>query len=82
MGNPVCVKNVFDNDQAVGAGGGPSLNCCFILASSIDLSAGDPPPPDPDPRTAVIVDLPLYTTAFFPDPRLVGVRATFRFGGD
>jgi hypothetical protein len=40
--------------------------------------------PDHAPRSAganVMVDLPLFSTAFLPPPRVVGVRLTYRFGG-
>lgn len=84
------VNNVLDDDTVRFTGGGPGLGCCFALGSSIDLSPGpelDPNPGDTDgllsePRSPVMVDLPLYTTAFLPDPRVVGARITYRFGGD
>jgi hypothetical protein len=34
-----------------------------------------------EPRSVVMVDLPLYNTAFLPNPRVVGVRLSYRFGG-
>ena len=79
------VRNLLDNDVVAFTGGGPSLGCCFMLGSSIDLDAETDPDTGEvtyqDPGTAVIVDLPLFTTAFLPDPRVIGLRATFRFGG-
>jgi len=76
------VDNVLDDDTVSFAGGGPGLGCCFVLGSSIDLSAdadADPPVP-PVPSAAVIVDLPLFSSAFLPSPRAVGVRWAYRFG--
>jgi outer membrane receptor protein involved in Fe transport len=69
------VTNLFDDDTVRSAGGGPGLGCCFVLGSTIDL-AGQAIP------ETVVVDLPLYTSAFLPPPRVIGVRASYRFGGD
>lgn len=69
------VTNLFDDDTVRSAGGGPGLGCCFVLGSSIDNAP-------PDPVTDVLVDLPLGVTAFLPPPRVVGLRASYRFGGD
>jgi outer membrane receptor protein involved in Fe transport len=82
------VDNLLDNDTVRFTGGGPGLGCCFVLGSSIDLSAsdGDPdavpaePPVPAVPSAAVMVDLPLFSTAFLPDPRVIGVRWSYRFG--
>jgi outer membrane receptor protein involved in Fe transport len=76
------VDNVLEDDTVRFTGGGPGLGCCFILGSSIDLRAdpsGTPPVPAV-PTSAVMVDLPLYSTAFLPPPRIVGMRMNFRFG--
>ncbi len=86
--------NFLDNDTVRSTGGGPGLGCCFILGSSIDVQ----PHPDPDdprppaqipdqdlitePRSVVMVDIPLYNTAFLPDPRVIGVRMSYSFGGE
>jgi outer membrane receptor protein involved in Fe transport len=69
------VENVLDNDTVRMSGGGPGLGCCFVLGSGLDLAT----PPVPD--AAVMVDLPLFSTAFLPPPRLLGFRMTMRFGG-
>ena len=69
------VENVFEDDTVRFTGGGPGLNCCFILGSAIDGVGVEPE------DTTVMVDLPLYSTAFRPDPRLIGIRARYRFGG-
>jgi outer membrane receptor protein involved in Fe transport len=76
------VDNVLDDDTVKFTGGGPGLGCCFVLASSIDLSAdADADPPVLGvPNPAVIVDLPLFSTAFLPPPRVIGVRWSYRFG--
>jgi outer membrane receptor protein involved in Fe transport len=82
------INNLLDDDTVRFSGGGPGLGCCFLLGSSIDVQPGpelDPTTPDPDdllsePRSAVMVDLPLYNTAFLPNPRVVGVRLSYRFG--
>jgi outer membrane receptor protein involved in Fe transport len=80
------VKNLLDDDTVRFTGGGPGLGCCFILASSIDAAANTDVPPDspafraPEPAAAVIVDLPLFASGFLPDPRVIGVQATYRFG--
>ena len=87
------VSNVFDDDTIVSAAGGPSLGCCFILGSGIDLSNVEPPANDSDPDTfadetpqepgkTVIVELPAFRYAFAPDPRVIGLRARYRFGGE
>jgi outer membrane receptor protein involved in Fe transport len=69
------VTNVFDDDTTRSVGGGPGLGCCFDLGSGIDLSGNGVPAP-------VMVDLPLFSTAFKPPPRIVGMRASYRFGGE
>jgi len=87
------VSNLFDDDTIASAAGGPSLGCCFILGSGIDLSNAEPPADDPDPDTyidedpqepgkTVIVELPAFRYAFAPDPRVIGLRARYRFGGE
>lgn len=87
------VANLFDDDTIASVGGGPSLGCCFILGSGIDLVNREPPANDSDPDTleddsplepgkTVIVELPSFRYAFAPDPRVIGVRARYRFGGD
>lgn len=68
------VTNLFDDDTVRSAGGGPGLGCCFVLGSAIDN--GQVPP-----AVDVLVDLPLGVTAFLPPPRIVGLRASYRFGG-
>ena len=83
------INNLLDDDTVRFSGGGPGLGCCFTLGSAIDLQPGpelDPTAPDPntllsEPRSAVMVDLPLYNTAFLPNPLVVGVRVSYRFGG-
>jgi len=70
------VDNMLDNDDIRSVGGGPGLGCCFVLGSGIDVQ-GDPA----EPRSAVMVDLPLYNTAFLPNPRTIGARLSYRFGG-
>ncbi|MFQ5634163.1 MAG: TonB-dependent receptor domain-containing protein, partial [Gammaproteobacteria bacterium] len=64
--------NLLDDDTVQISGGGPGLGCCFALASEIDLAR--------DPATKVMVDLPLYSTAFMPRPRVLGIRMKYRFG--
>ncbi len=71
------VTNVFDDDTVRFTGGGPGLGCCFVLASGIDLAEASPAPKD-----IVMVDLPLYSSVFLPPPRVVGVRASYRFGAE
>jgi len=70
------VNNLLDNDTVRFSGAAPGLGCCFILGSGIDVQ-GDPA----EPRSAVMVDLPATSTAFLPDPRVVGARVSYRFGG-
>ena len=69
----VYVENAFDNDTVQFGGGGPGLGCCFALGSSIDIVTED---------VFVGVDLPPYSTAFMPRPRVVGLRMSYRFGGE
>jgi outer membrane receptor protein involved in Fe transport len=79
------VSNLFDDDTIASAAGGPSLSCCFILGSGIDLSGVEPPAANPDtnePGKTVTVELPQFRYAFAPDPRVIGVRARYRFGGE
>ena len=73
--------------------GGPSLSCCFILGSAIDTNNREPPSDDPggdpsngdqspyEPGKTVTVELPQFRAAFAPDPRVVGIRARYKFGG-
>lgn len=82
------VNNLLNDDTVRFTGGGPGLGCCFALGSSIDLTPQAHPndqSPNPEliaePRSAVMVDLPLFNTAFLPDPRVIGLRFTARFGG-
>jgi len=74
------VENVFDDDTVRFTGNGPGLSCCFVLGSGIDFLAASQNR-DPLPTDVVMVELPLYATAFRPPPRLVGLRANYRFGG-
>ena len=69
------VDNVFDDATVQSSGGGPGLGCCFVLGSSLDF------PTQNVPQDAVMVDLPLYRSAFLCPPRVFGVRANYRFGG-
>jgi outer membrane receptor protein involved in Fe transport len=72
------VNNVFEDDTVRFTGGGPGLGCCFVLGSGIDIGSNAP---SPAPEDIVMVDLPLYTSAFLPPPRVIGMRASYRFGG-
>jgi outer membrane receptor protein involved in Fe transport len=79
------VSNVFDDDTIASAAGGPSLGCCFILGSGIDLVNQEPPAAGSSPNEpgkTVTVELPQFRYAFAPDPRVVGLRARYRFGGE
>ena len=73
----IYVDNVFDDDTIQSTGGGPGLGCCFVLGSGIDLAAASPLPDD-----IVMVDLPLFRSAFLRPPRVIGIRGSYRFGGD
>jgi outer membrane receptor protein involved in Fe transport len=87
------VSNVFDDDTVASVLGGPSLSCCFILGSGIDIGGREPPPDDPgsdpsngdqapyEPGKTVTVELPQFRAAFAPDPRVIGIRARYSFGG-
>lgn len=79
------VTNVFDDDTIASAAGGPSLGCCFTLGSGIDVGGVEPPAANPatnEPGKTVIVELPQFRYAFAPDPRVIGIRARYRFGGE
>jgi len=78
------ILNVMDDDTIVNVLGGPSLSCCFILGSGIDLVGREPPANDYtlEPGKTVTVELPQFRAAFAPDPRVIGVRARYRFGGE
>ncbi|TDJ48518.1 MAG: hypothetical protein E2O52_00580 [Gammaproteobacteria bacterium] len=67
------IDNALDDDTVQFSGGGPGLGCCFILGSEIDVAR--------TPSTKVMVDLPLFSTAYLPRPRVIGFRMSFRFGG-
>ncbi len=67
------INNVFEDDTVRFTGGGPGLGCCFVLGSGIDLL-------EAAPADTVMVDLPLFTSAFLPPPRVIGLRANYRFG--
>jgi len=69
------INNLLDNDTVRMVGGGPGLGCCFVLGSGLDLAT------PAVPSAAVMVDLPLFSTAFLPPPRVIGARLTYRFGG-
>lgn len=71
------VNNVFDDDTTQSTGGGPGLGCCFVLGSGIDVGGAIPRSQD-----VVMVDLPLYRTAFLRPPRVIGVRGSYRFGAN
>jgi outer membrane receptor protein involved in Fe transport len=78
------VTNVLDDDTVASVLGGPSLSCCFILGSGIDLNGIEPPSSDPadnEPGKTVTVELPQFRAAFAPDPRVIGIRARYKFGG-
>jgi outer membrane receptor protein involved in Fe transport len=87
------VTNVLDDDTVASMLGGPSLSCCFILGSGIDIDGSQPPADDPggdpsngdqspyEPGKTVTVELPQFRAAFAPDPRVIGIRARYRFGG-
>lgn len=79
------ISNVLDDDTIVSAAGGPSLGCCFILGSGIDLLGREPPSANAatnEPGKTVTVELPAFRYAFAPDPRVIGLRARYRFGGE
>jgi outer membrane receptor protein involved in Fe transport len=78
------VTNLFNDDTIANVLGGPSLSCCFILGSGIDLAGQEPPANnlETEPGKTVIVELPQFRAAFAPDPRVVGIRARYRFGGE
>ncbi len=79
------VSNVFDDDSIASAAGGPSLSCCFTLGSGIDLSNQQPPAANPatgEPGKTVTVELPQFRYAFAPDPRVIGIRTKYKFGGE
>lgn len=78
------VSNVFDDDTIANVLGGPSLSCCFILGSGIDLASQEPPANnlETEPGKTVIVELPQFRAAFAPDPRVIGIRARYSFGGE
>ncbi len=78
------VSNVFDDETIANVLGGPSLSCCFTLGSGIDLAGQEPPSNnlEDEPGKTVIVELPQFRAAFAPDPRVIGVRARYRFGGE
>jgi len=78
------VTNLLDDDTIYSVLGGPSLACCFILGSGIDIANRQPPEQNPalnEPGKTVTVELPAFRAAFAPDPRVVGLRFRYSFGG-
>ena len=77
------IDNLLDDDTVRSSSAAPGLGCCFILGSGLDSAAttleqqGLPTVP----RSAVMVDLPGTATAFLTDPRVIGARLSYRFGG-
>ncbi len=72
------VNNLLDDGTVRSISGGPGLGCCFALGDGVDISGAEPS----RPRAAVMVDLPLFNTAFLPRPRVMGVRMSYSFGGN
>jgi outer membrane receptor protein involved in Fe transport len=70
-------NNVFENDTVYTVINGPGLSSSFILGSGIDVSSSG----QPDVDKTVTVELPQFRAAVMPDPRVVGLRARIRFGG-
>ncbi len=68
------VTNLLDDDTVRSVGAGPGLSCCFILGSTIDVDGTTPPV-----ENTVMVDLPLFRTAFLPPPRVLGLQVAYRF---
>lgn len=89
----IYINNVLDDDTVRFTGSTPGISCCFVLGSGLDLAPQPAPndPRDPDdipadelvatPASAVMVDLPSVATGYLPDPRVIGLRISARFGG-
>lgn len=69
------VQNVFDDDSIRVATNQPALGCCFMVGVSVDVGGNNS-------GYGSGVDLPLAKAAVLPPPRVLGLRANYRFGGD
>jgi outer membrane receptor protein involved in Fe transport len=69
------VTNLLDDDTIRSASNQPGLTCCFNLGVSTDLRPGG------FGSIGSTAEVPSTRAAFLPPPRIVGLRATYRFGG-
>lgn len=69
------VQNLLDDDTIKIATNQPALGCCFIVGVAVDIGGVNS-------SYGSGVDLPLAKAAILPPPRVVGLRASYRFGGD
>lgn len=68
------VTNLFDDDTIRSASSQPGLSCCFVLGVTTDLR------PNGNGSVGSTAEVPSPKAAFLPPPRVIGVRATYRFG--
>jgi outer membrane receptor protein involved in Fe transport len=69
------VNNLLDDDTVRSASNQAGLGCCFAVGVSVDLGGANV-------GTGSGVDLPLAKAAFLPPPRVIGMRARYKFGGE
>lgn len=69
------VENLLDDDAIRTASSQPGLGCCFNLGVSVDLSGqlGS---------IGSTAEVPNARAAFLTPPRVIGLRAKYRFGGE
>ncbi len=69
------VENLFDDSSIRSASNQPGIGCCFVLGVAVDLS-GDLG------STGSTAEVPSAKAAFLTPPRVVGLRANYKFGGE
>jgi outer membrane receptor protein involved in Fe transport len=69
------VTNLFDDDTIRSASSQPGLSCCFALGVAADLA-----PVNSNGSVGSTAEVPSPKAAFLPPPRIIGLRATYKFG--
>jgi outer membrane receptor protein involved in Fe transport len=68
------VENLLDDDAVRSASSQPGLGCCFMLGVAVDLSGELS-------SIGSTAEVPNARAAFLTPPRVFGLRANYRFGG-
>jgi outer membrane receptor protein involved in Fe transport len=67
------VTNLLDDDTIRSASSQPGLSCCFVLGVATD-------PSNINGTVGSTAEVPSPKAAFLPPPRIIGLRATYKFG--